>query len=225
MGKVEGSGHQHVDELVLLRVSWRSGGQYRARVLHEQGEDDEQVGGDEGGDQRVLRSDDQPPVRHVGGGRHEPGKQPEREQAREAAVEQQETLKPLELLEAHGGGGVGGDREDPIGCGLGHHRPHPAHRLVEDGDRPQEGVLVLHAHERGAGQDREHHDRGHHVVGQRVERVRGDVEVHPVDGRLGLAERGAEEGTALAGGEAQRRQEHETEGHGPESEQQRAPRA
>ena len=117
VGEVEGGRHEHVHELVLplavrpavLRPPL---GEERARALHQDGEDDEEVRRDERGDQRVLGDRDHPPVPDRRERGHEPREEPEGQQAGEDGVGEHEPLQPPELLELHGAGRVPGDRED-----------------------------------------------------------------------------------------------------------------
>ena len=67
--------------------------------------------------------------------------------------------------------------------------------------------------------DREEDDRRHDVVGQRIERVRRNIEIDEVEGRPALEERGAEERRRLGRREGQRHEHRERQAHDPERDQ------
>ena len=117
---------------------------------------------------------------------HEPGQQPEGQQAGEDGVGEHETLQPLELLELHGAGGVPGDREDAERGEAGEEAPHASHGLVEHDQGLEEHLLAGQRHEAHAGEHGEDDHRRDHVVREGAEGVGRDVEVEPVDGALGL---------------------------------------
>ena len=192
--EVEGHRDEHVHELVLAlpvrpAVLRPPLGEEGARALHEDGEHDEEVGRDERGEERVLRERDHPLVADRRQRGHEPGQQPEGQQAGEDGVGEHEPLQPLELLELHGAGGVPGDREDPERGEPGEQAPHAAHGLVEHVQGLEERLLAGQRHEAHAGEHGEDDHRRDHVVGEGAEGVGRDVEVEPVDGALGLEAR------------------------------------
>ena len=164
-----------------------------ARLDSKAWQDDEEVAGDEGDDERVARPREEianPDARQRGDQTRE---HPERDDQRHRDVSEQVNLDLLQLLDCERAGRNGGNREQPVGCEvddgpgrLGDHRRRRREHLEE---RP----LLFDADERHADDDREQHDRGDNVVGQRVEGVRGDVERNEVEGRALLDEGRAEE--------------------------------
>jgi hypothetical protein len=68
---------------------------------------------------------------------------------------------------------------------------------LDGGERRDQPLLALDAHQGDAEEGAEQHHRGHDAVGERVEGVRRDVEREEVGGRRRLDERRAEEGRRL----------------------------
>ena len=88
-----------------------------------------------------------------------------------------------------------------------------------DPQHVEQRLLAFDADERDAQDDREQHDGRHHVVRERVERVRRDIEVDEVERRPPLDQGRAEERRRLDVREGQRNEEREHERKRPQADQ------
>ena len=165
---------------------------------------------------RTSRIDlEHPPGGNGGQAGHEAGEDPQREEERHRGVDIWKTRRRATWSSSMVPAVWPGDREEadrreaddqPVGTGEG---------PLDHAQRVEQRPLPLDAHEGDAEQRAEQHDRGHDAVGQRVERVRRDVEGEEVDRLPLLHEGGAEEGRGLERREHERHQEDEAEGQCP----------
>ena len=220
----EGEGRRHQDVHGLVRVVLPEAGlgEQRLAPLGQQRQHDEQVGRHECRQQRVDREGHDAPVGQAGQRRDEAGQEPQREDEREARVDEQERLQPLELLEAQRPRRVAGDREQAEWRQLHEQGPGPPERVVDEVEHREDALLAGQAEHRETQQHREHHHGRHDVVRERAERVRRDVEVEPVDPRLAGELAARVEGTALVGRQGERAEEDDRQAERPE-EQERQP--
>jgi hypothetical protein len=183
---------------------------------------DEEVGGDERGDEDVLGHAHHTPRRDRGEAGDEAGKDPEREKERHHPVGEQEDPEAGELDRVDGADRVRGDGEEAQG----HQPPDELVRAGEgtlgDQERIDQLLLALDSHERDAEDGAEEDDGGHDVVGEGVERIGGNVERDEVEGGRLLDEGAAEEGRGLHRREGERHEEHRGEGDRPQHDEEGA---
>jgi hypothetical protein len=219
VGEGEGRGDEDVRRLVGVGLVETGLGEEGLAPLGEQGQDDEEIRGDEGGQQGVLGERHDPAVGQPGQGGHQTRQQPEGQDQGEAHVDEKEGLQALELLEAEGARRVAGDGEEAVRGELHQQAPRSAQRVVDEAEGPEDPLLAGETEDGDAEEDREDDHRRHHVVGQRAERVRRNVEVQPVDPGLARHLRRGEEGAPLVRGEGERAHEHEGEAERPQQRQ------
>ena len=113
-GKLNDAGNDDVRQL-RLRASGASPLDERPARLDEDRQHDEEIAGDERGDERVARErEDVPhPDRRQRGDQSR--QHPQADEQRHADVRDQVDLQAAELLEAQRAGGSRGDREQPVG--------------------------------------------------------------------------------------------------------------
>ncbi len=154
-------------------------------------------------------------------GGHEAGQHPQCDQQRDGDVRDEVHLHAAELLEVQRAGGVGGDGEHPVRREL-HDEPCRAgDQRAGDAQHVEQHLLPLDADQGDPEDDRKQDDGRDDAVGERVERVRRDVEPEEVEGLRLLDERRAEERRLRACRKREREDHRESERHDPQQGQHR----
>ena len=208
--------HENIDRLARLHIGQARFGEQLLGALLQQRQHDEQVRGNERGEQGIPNKGDDAPVGQAGQRGGNAGQNPEREDQRQADREEQKPLQPLELIHPKRSRRVPRNGEDPVRREAHQEVAGTAERLVEEGERDKHAFLSGQTQERYAQQAREHHDGRHDVIGERAEWIGWNVEVEPIDLRLGRHRGRRVIGTALVGRQRERAEKHQREAQRPQ---------
>ncbi len=215
--EVEGGRHDDVRQPARLAVVGIEPVEQRAARLDEGRQHDEEVAGDEGDHERALRLAEDV----SGSNRRERADQsrqhPQAHQQRHRDVRREIDLQAAQLLQAHRPGRVRRNRKQSVGRQAIHEPGGARDRVFRDLQDVEQTLLAFDADQPDAQHDGEQDDGGHDVVRQRIERIRGNVEVDEVERRPPLDEARAEERRVLHRGKRQRDQERERERHEPQA--------
>ena len=189
----------------------------RAAGLHEARQHDEEVAGDERGDERVARLAEDVPGSNGGERGDQSREHPQTDHQGHRDVRHEVDLQTAQLLQTQRSRRVGRNRKQSIGSQAGHEASGRRDRVPGDLQDVEQALPAFDADHGDAQNEGEEDDGRHDVVRQRVERVRGNVQVDEVEGGAPLDEARAEERGVLHRGKRQRDQERERQRHEPQA--------
>ena len=185
--------------------------------LHETRQHDEEIAGNERGDERVARLAEDIPHAY----RCERGDQsrehPQTDQQRDRDVRHEVDLQTAQLLQPQRACRVGRNREQSVRREASDEASGRRDRIAGDVQHVEQALPARDADDGDTQDEGEEHDRGNDVVRQRVERVRGNVQIDEVEGGPRLDQARAEERGVLDRGKRQRDQERERQRQDPQA--------
>ena len=151
-------------------------------AFDQEGQDNQRTARGKRRDQHVARLPDDLPVGQRGAARNQGRQYPEGEHQGDGDIGHQIDLELAQILQTHGAGGAGHHRKDANRASVWTTKScHLRDRPVEDGEVGQQALFLLNANEGQANGHTEQHDRGHNVVGERVERIGRNEQGEKVD--------------------------------------------
>ena len=193
--------------------------------LHEARQHDEEVAGDEGGEQRVARLAEDIPGANGGERGDQSREHPQADQQGHRDVRHEVDLQTAQLLQTERPRRVGGNRKQSIGGQASHEASGRRDRGFGDLQDVDQALPVFDTDYGDAQNEGEENHGRHDVVRQGIEWVRGNVQVDEVEGGSPLDEARAEKRRALNRGKGQGDQECERERHRATGRQSRPRRA